>query len=208
MDDFEKIIIYCIIYYNNSRILDNFPFTEKMLADGVKPTASDIWNYRLNKCGATLINTTINNLILTLLPRTTGKFTQKGLIVNKLRYKNKDYTEQYLKGGEVTVAYNPEDVSKVWLIENGKFTPFTLIESRFECKGISEVEFIKEKQRSMVKDIKKENIQAKIDLAKHISIIASSPIQNDTNIKEIRNNRKREQRKIHIDYLIGGAVNE
>lgn len=29
MEEFEKIIIYCIIYYNNQRILENFPYTEK-----------------------------------------------------------------------------------------------------------------------------------------------------------------------------------
>lgn len=176
MEDFEKIIIYCIIYYNNNRIIENFPFTEKMLADDIKPTASNIWNYGLNETGANLIHTDYNTLMQTLLPRTEGTFNRRGLIVNKLRYKNKNYTEQYLKGGAVTVAYNPEDVSKVWLIENGKYIDFNLIESRFEGKGISEVEVIREKQKGIVKDMEKENIQAKIDLVKHINIIASASI--------------------------------
>ncbi len=209
IEDFEKIIVYCIIYYNNSRIIENFPYTEKMLAEGVKLTASNIWNYGLCEMGANLISTDYTTLIQTLLPRTEGTFNRRGLIVNKLRYKNDNYTEQYLKGGTVTVAYNPEDVSKVWLIEKGNYIDFTLIESRFEGKGISEVDTIKEKQRDIVRDMEKENIQAKIDLAKHISIVASaSTNQCDTNIKGIRDNRKREQRKIHIDYIRGSAVNE
>lgn len=131
MADFEKIILRCIVYYNSQRIVENFPYTEKMLADGVKPYASDIWNYGLNQAGANLIPADYNTLVLTLLPRTTGKFSRKGLIVNKLRYKHDGFTERYLNGGTVTAAYNPEDVAEVWLLEKGVYTPFTLIESRF-----------------------------------------------------------------------------
>jgi hypothetical protein len=209
MEEFEKIIIYCILYYNNQRILENFPYTEKMITEGVKPTASSIWNYGVGEIGANLITTNYETLVHTLLPRTIGKFSRKGLIVNKLRYRNEDYTEEYLKGNSVTVAYNPEDVSKVWLIENGKYINFNLIETRFEGKGISEVECIKEEHRNIIKAMEKENIQAKINLAKQISIIASSSINNvDTEIKGIRDNRKREQRKMHIDYIREGVVNE
>ena len=35
-----------------------------------------------------------------------------------------NYTEMYLKGGEVTVAYNPDSVSDVWLIDNGEYVKF------------------------------------------------------------------------------------
>ncbi len=140
MADFEKVILRCIMYYNNHRIIKSFPLTEKMLADRVKPYASDMWNYGLNQVGANLIPADYNTLVLTLLPRTTGKFSRNGLIVNKLRYKQNGYTERYLNGGTVTVAYNPEDVSEIWLIEKGTYTPFMLIENRFNGKCIREVE--------------------------------------------------------------------
>ena len=209
MADFEKIILRCIVYYNSQRIVDNFPFTEKMLADGVKPYASDIWNYGLNQAGANLIPADYNTLILTLLPRTTGKFSRKGLIVNKLRYKHDGFTERYLNGGTVTVAYNPEDVSEIWLIENGIYTLFTLIESRFCGKGTQEVEVMKESQKAAVKATTAANTQAKIDLVKHISVVvASAANQGNTSIKGIRDNRRREQRKTHIDYVKEGAANE
>ena len=207
--DFEKIILRCIVYYNSQRIVDNFPYTEKMLADGVKPYASDIWNYGLNQAGANLIPVDYNTLVLTLLPRTTGKFSRKGLIVNKLRYKHDGFTERYLNGSTVTVAYNSEDVSEVWLIENGIYTPFTLIESRFCGKGTQEVEAIKESQKATVKAATAANTQAKIDLVKHIGIVAASAAnQGNTSIKGIRDNRRREQRKTHIDYVKEGAANE
>ena len=75
-------------------------------------------------------------LIQVLLPRAKGKFTRKGLIVNGLRYRHDAYTEAFLRGGEAVVAYNPEDVTEVWLIEKGSFIRFTLIESRFAGKSL------------------------------------------------------------------------
>ncbi len=209
MADFEKIILRCIVYYNSQRIIENFPYTENMLAAEVKPYASDIWNYGLNQAGANLIPADYNALVLTLFPRITGKFSRKGLVVNKLRYKNDGFTERYLNGGMVTVAYNPDDVSEVWLIEKGVYTPFMLIESRFKGKGIQEVETIKDSQKTAVKAATADNMQAKIDLVKHISIVAASAAnQGNTSIKGIRDNRKREQRKTHIDYIKDGAAIE
>ena len=207
IQDFEKIIIYCILYYNNNRVIENFPFTEKMLTEGVKPTASSIWNYEL-LCGARLIDTNINTLILTLLPRTTGRFIKKGLVVNKLRYKNSNFTEEYLKGGNVTIAYNPENVSMVWLIENGNYIPFELIEERFKDLDICNVKDITQRQKNNIKTINSQDIQARIDLANHIETVTASSFKRElTNIKFKRENRKREQMKLHTDY-IGGVVNE
>ena len=209
MADFEKIILRCIVYYNSQRIVENFPYTENMLADGVKPYASNIWNYGLNQAGANLIPTDYNTLVLTLLPRTTGKFSRKGLVVNKLRYKHDGFKERYLNGGTVTVAYNPEDVAEIWLLEKGVYTPFALIESRFCGKGTQEVEAIKESQKAAVKAATRDNMQAKIDLVKHISIVAASATnQGNTSLKGIRDNRRREQQKTHIDYVKESAAND
>ena len=208
MADFETIILRCIVYYNSQRILENFPYTEKMLAEDIKPHASNIWDYGLQQAGAALIPVDYNTLILTLLPRTTGRFSRKGLAVNKLRYENDKFTERYLNGGTAAVAYNPEDVSEVWMIEDGAYIPFTLIESRFTGKGIQEVEAIKAGQKAAVKAATADNTQARIDLARHIGIIAASAgNQGDTSIQGIRDNRRREQRKTHIDFVREGVGN-
>jgi len=209
MADFEKIILRCIVYYNSQRVNDSFPYTEAMLAEGIEPYSSCIWNYGLTQAGAGVIPVDYPTLILTLLPRTIGKFSRKGLTVNKLRYKNNDYTEKYLTGGNATVAYNPDDVSEVWLVENGSYSPFTLIERRFDGKGTQDVELIKEAHKAAVKAATEANMQARIDLAKHITVVTETAVsQGNTQIKGIRDNRKREQRKTHIDYVKAGANNE
>lgn len=208
MNDFEKIIIRCIIHYNTKIIKENFPYSEKMLSENIKPFSNCIWNYSMKQMGVNLIDIDSNTLILTLLPRTTGKFSRKGLVVNRLHYKNDNYTEQYLSGGTVTVAYNPENVGEVWLIENGTYTPFELIETRFTSKSISEVKELQNKQQTIINENKPITLQAKIDLATHIETISSHSQKGNADIKGIRSNRQRERQKTHIDYVKEGAVNE
>ena len=200
--DFEKIILHCMIYYNSKRIIENFPYTEAMIADKVKPYASCIWEWGKSLIGANLIGVDSRGLMLTLLPRTTGKFGRTGLKVNKLRYHCEGYTEQYLSGGMVTVAYNPEDVTSVWVIENGVYTEFTLIESRFQGKDLVGVQELQTGQRTMTKNEMRNNLQAQIDLAQHIEAIAGSVSgTTDVHMKNVRNTRKKEQMKNHQDYM-------
>lgn len=180
-----------------------------MIAENVKPYANCIWNYEIEQIGANLITTDYDTLVLTLLPRVTGKFTRKGLIVNGLRYKNDNYTEQYLSGGIVTVAYNPENVSDIWLIESGNYIKFSLIESRFQNKDMSGVSDIRAKQQVLESAERTAVLQAKIDLVSHISSITETAIlQGDTSVKGIRQNRQREERRTHIDFVRMGTNNE
>jgi len=197
MRGFEKIILRCIIYYNSQRVVEKFPYTEKMIADDVKPYASAIWNWSKSQMGANLIAVRERDLVLTLLPRTTGKFSRHGLTVNKLRYHCTGFTERYLHGGTVTVAYNPEDVTVVWLLEKGCYTAFELIESRFQGKGLSQVQEMQTNQRSIVKTFERENLQAQIYLAQHIETIAGGVSNgSDVRLKDIRMTRKQEQNNL------------
>ena len=191
MMDFEKVILKCIIHYNTKRILNNFPYSQDMLNQNIKPFANCIWNYNLNSIGTNLIDVSKELLTFTLYPRTKGVFSRYGLKVNKLRYKNNDYTEKYLKKEECTVAYNPNDTSTVWYIENGNYIPFTLIEKQYEGKKLDEIYAMQLNQKEIIASVEHETIQAKIDLAKSIELIADKKITNDTNIKNIIKNKQK-----------------
>ena len=209
MTDFEKIILHCIIYYNSQRIIENFPYTEEMTKAQVKPYASSIWNWGKRQMGANLISVDAKGLVLTLLPRTTGKFSRMGLKVNKLRYHCDGYTERYLSGGTVTVAYNPEDVTFVWVLENSAYTEFTVIETRFEGKDLTTVQELQDSQRTIMKNAARSNLQAQINLAQHIETIADGTgSHTDIRMKNIRSTRKREQSKHHRNYMKGETSHE
>ena len=129
--------------------------------------------------------------------------------MNKLRYHCEGYTEQYLSGGTVTVAYNPEDVTSVWLLEDGEYIEFTIIESRFEGKDLAAVQELQESQRTIARSAVRDNLQAQINLAQHIETIAGNGAgRGDVHMKNIRNTRRREQTKNHRDYMKEGTSHE
>lgn len=204
--EFEKIIVRCVVYYNCERVLKNYPFTHVMLEADVKPYANEIWNYKIKEEENNLIAISSKELILTLLPRTSGKFTRYGLKVNGLKYYADGYTEAFLSGSEATVSYNPDNCGKVWLKErNGEFVEFSLIERRYYNMSLSKVKEIRQQQRKVEKDAMRENYTAKIELLSFLEAISAKPSDN-VKMKEIRKAKKSAKIKSHRD--IGGKLND
>lgn len=187
--EFETILLRCILFYNGSRVLEDFPYTEEMLDMEVRPYSNTIWNFQMEQY-CPLITTDIDSLTKIMLPRTIGTFSREGLKVNSLRYSNLDFKEQFLRGGEVEISYNPYDVSTIYLTEG--MIPFELIESRFAGKSLSTVEKLKERQKELVQREERNSLQAQIDLAEHIKTIRKTKTKSNPDIKNIRENRKRE----------------
>ena len=202
LHEFDAILLRCIIFYNSKRIMKDYPYTEQMIKDKVKPHPSDIWNWGIdNLTGCNLIDVDKSQLLLTLLPRVKGRFSRFGLTVNKLRYHNQDYKEMYLKGGERVVAYNPEDITYVFAIEKGSYIRFALIDKRFEGKSLDTIEELKKEKSQIIKEAAEEKLQAEIDLARDIQIITSRENSGNKSTKDIRKNRQKETRKNHKDII-------
>ena len=208
LEQFEKVLIRCILYYNSQRIIENFPYTADMLENKVAPYANDIFKYGMNLEGVNLVKVDKRQLMLTLLPRTEGKFTRSGLIVNHVRYKNTNYAEKYLSGGNATVAYNPDDSSSVWLVDRGTFVEFTLIENRYKNKSFSEIEVMQTQKKKIVKSEEASNIQAKINLVSHIEAIVANVGRSNGDLEVIPQNYEREKIKAHVHCMKEGALDE
>ncbi len=206
LQEFEKIVVRCIVYYNCERILKNYPYTKEMIDTGVLPYANDIWNYKKNEAGSNLIDVSPRDLVLTLLPRTSAKFTRVGLKVNNLRYYADGFKEQFLAGGECVVAYNPDNCNSVWLVKkDGTFVEFSLIQTRFTDMSFDSVKQIQKKQKELVRDLTEDNYQAKIELMSFIETVSAKE-QVETKIKGVRTARQSAVRKNHKD--IGGVIGE
>lgn len=201
LEQFEKVLIHCILFYNTKRILESFPFTEEMLEENISPYPNVLWN-REKEQGAELVEVSASELVRVLLPRTNGRFKRNGLNVNGLRYKNINYNEQYLQGKDVVVAYNPDDVNTVWLLENGCFVEFKLIESRFKDKELETVKGMKRKQSELCLQEQRKLTQAEIELAEKILTIRNlAGGTENRSIKNIRQARQTEQMKLHKDFV-------
>lgn len=195
LKEFEKILLLCIIRYNTKRIIDlPYEYIEK-----IQPFSNLLWNTCLPNHKNNLISTTKEQLELILLPRTEGTFKRNGLNVNGLRYKNMGYTEKFLTGGKATVAYDPNNVSKVWLIEKGTYIEFDIIESFFEDMDLCSVQSLKMKKndtKRMAEDIA---LQGSIDLSRALENISKSKVPSNPSIENVRENRKIEIIKDEYD---------
>ena len=88
------------------------------------------------------------------------------------------------------------------MLEDGTYTEFTVIESRFEGKDLTAVQELQESQRAITRGAARDNLQAQINLAQHIeAIVGSGAGRGDVHMKNIRSTRKREQAKYHRDYM-------
>ena len=162
LEDFQKVILRCIVHYNSKR---------------VKPFPNELWNFGRTQPGSNLISVDHENLKMTMKPRTFGEFTRKGLKANGLRYKCDGFTERYLKGDSCVISYDPNDVSYVWLVEKGKYTRFELIERRFIHKSLAEVESMQMRAKELASINENQGIQAEIDLSNHITAIGDTAKQ-------------------------------
>ncbi|MFG6328651.1 MAG: hypothetical protein K1W06_04145 [Lachnospiraceae bacterium] len=204
LEEFETILRRCIIHYNSKHILKNFPFTEEMLGMEVKPYSNSIWQYGLkNLRGCNVLkDITKEQIVLTLLPRTTGSFSRFGLKANGLRYFCEGFFERCLKGGKTTVAYDRTDVSCVWMYEAGEYTRFDLIESRYQGKDLEAVLAMKKRQNEIMEQEQQQSIQSEINLASHIQTIKQNAMtETSPDVKNIRETREEERKRRHINHI-------
>ena len=175
MSEFERIVIRCIIYYNCSRVIENYPYSSEMLDANVPPFANKIWNWKLSNQESNLIEVSKKEMCLTLLPRANGKFTRRGLKANGLRYFAEGYKEQFLEGSDVVISYDPENCNKIWIKENdGSFAEFRLIEKRFSNMSLEEIQDIQNKQKQILRNSSRDQYQSKIDLMNFIETVAET----------------------------------
>lgn len=204
--EFEQIILRCIIYHNTQRIFESFPYSDDMLARDIPPHANAIWNNDISDGVYNLVPVSAKELTMVLLPRTKGHFSRHGLSANRLHYYNANYKEHCLRRDSGIVAYNPDDVSVVWLIENGDFVPFELIEIQFSGKTLNDVSRHMAMKKEAIEAAQSDNLQARLDLIARIETISSLASKSgETKIRGVRKNRARERSRIRNG---GSAGNE
>lgn len=95
------------------------------------------------------------------------------------------------------------------MLEDGTYTEFTVIESRYQGKDLTAVQELQDSQRTIARGAVRDNLQAQINLAQHIEAIAGSSVgRGDVRMKNIRSTRRREQTKRHRDYMKEGTSHE
>lgn len=192
LEVFKRIVIKCILYLNNSRII-NLPYKHVGV---IQPFASKYYVFKLQNDGDFSIQIDSKKLELLLLPRTIGKMCKQGLVVNKLRYRRYGYLNECLAGKTIQVAFNRLNVSTVYLIDDDKnFIPFEIVDKFFEGKTLDEADHLIKVRQKYLNSFSEESILARTNLSKEV-IEYSTNNQRGTAITNHKKTKQKEIRRL------------
>lgn len=164
MREFERILLLCIVHCNTKRVI-KLPYERLSLG---RPFANVLWNAGLRENPGNVIEVGEEALRLTLLPRAEGTIGRDGLRVGALRYSKKEQGERHFGGTRCEVAYDPADVGTVWLLDGGRYVPYSVVDKYFEGLGEERAAEAVAERRSIERLAREESEQSRIDLSREI----------------------------------------
>lgn len=175
--EIEVLIVRCILYLNK-HLQQDYPFSPKMLKEmiqtNLQPNALDIFEYGVKTFNVQMKYVSQDLLYKTFLPRKECKYCRKGVKFSgkpPLYYVNFDkyYLNKMLVGKESGIfAYDPENMNCIWLLENGNYIQFDLVQSRYKDLDLYTIEELKEVQAEWTKAYKKTDLECKLKLIEQL----------------------------------------
>lgn len=225
---FTRIIINCVLYYNNQHYLQGFEKNEQMLKSGVDAVPVRLWNWGILNSSGSLRTYPKETIRLALMPRGQGSVTEKGIYFKKLYYTCPEarealWFENARKNGRyaVDISYDPRDMSEVyvWKKDGDGTLPCTLLnwEQRFSGKSEEEAVFEQQKQEILKKKSERAEKEAVINLNRRIDAIVDEAEKmapshagktKTERLADIRDNRKEEKEAIRAEeaFTQGGSA--
>ena len=199
LDDFTKVLIHCIVYMNSARVMDSFEHTREMAVDKVVPIAAKLWAWYENRRQSTLLDVDEQDFYLYSLPRKDAKVVRKGINCQGLWYNCRDMEARGIRVGDsVTVAYDPEKTSAVYVVRKDKYIEVPIAEAEKQYIGISflEYEMFKSEQQKKRAALQKADTEGRIEMMRGLKTIveeAGPAAAEKTTGQRIAENRRREK---------------
>lgn len=174
LDEFTKIMIRCIVYLNSGRTLQNKQPTPEMAKSKVPMIPARLWMWHIIQKNTNLIKADKEEFFMFSLNRTRKTVQRKGIFVNGLWYSQMNMDKKgYKIGTYVTVAYDSNDLSKIWVDKgNNQYEEIPLMGAMETYKGLS-------KQEHMLQQKKQAEIQAEqMEMSRALRLQMMSDIQN------------------------------
>jgi hypothetical protein len=230
LKEYSRILVRCILYYNNKHYLSDYPLTKNMLEEKVPPIPIEIFKWGLQK-GTGLLRAVSPQTIIGVYPIGEGIVTAKGIYFSGLYYssptavKEKWFSTARIKGNwKISVQYNPQNISQIYLRLNRMSYEVCLLIEQYEMyrsARLEEVIDLSRSKRQQEADYHEKELNGQIQLAQEIEeIVKQAKIDakvqsidgnSRKNVKDIRQNRKEEQellRKTSHPELISYAKDE
>jgi hypothetical protein len=207
LDEFTRIIIHNILYFNNS-YMDGYNRDEQMKAEGVKPIPSVLWEWGIINRGGLLKSFPEDIIKLNLMPYDDAKITFKGLEFKKMHYSCADDIESGAyemarKYGSkaVRISYDPRNLRYVYTNEGLSYKKYTLTDTQKAHLYMEEVNFNIEYNNNQKRNNQPQKIASTVKLNLEIDEIVKCASHDakeqdekkKKDIKGIRGNRQVEK---------------
>jgi len=183
LEEFKKIVVLSVLTVN-CRVIDDIGH----LPSDAPNTPNKLWSWMIARGCCNLLQCDANEVYVRGLPRTTGTYTRRGIYFRQLRYYPLT-NAKYTIGCSVTFAYDEEDVSHIYVLEQDKsFTTFRLAESNQRYEGLSrdELAILKTKENVAKKKDDFEKVKHNVNTRKLIqSIIDNATLEKERSDNEV-----------------------
>ena len=194
LEEFTKVVIHCVLYLNSSRMIENVHIPE------TEPTAAALWMWKEQQGKSMMVPIEAEELYLFGLPRKTITLSRKGIHHQGLIYVSADckrLLEQTKASGKFQIAYDPENVSHVYLVDGMEYHTFQLAEAHRQYAGATESEYQMEREqhKGSRREAKRKDTEGRLKMIRDIQEIVGQTecISKDTISQEsIQKNRRRE----------------
>lgn len=219
IDEFTKIVVHILLFYNNEHRVNAYERNQEMIADDVTPIPIELWEWGVAKRMGLLRSFPEDQVRLSLLPSDEATVTEHGI-----RFYSNYYTcqeamaehwfERARQKGKwkVRVSYEPRLMDEIYLHQKGgrtRFVPCAMTDrtADFRGKTLWEIDQIRQEERQERNADQPRERQAQINLnrrVKSVVAIAESDVR-DANAsqpsdrqrkKDMRKNRQAERREI------------
>ena len=123
---FTRIIIKCVLFYNNSHFMEEYRKDPQMRRMGVLPVPRDLWNFGLKYRSGGLMAVPREKVRYTLLPKEEASVTERGIAFHEMFYSCPEaFRENWFSAAriqgrrKITVAYNPASTASVYIMLDG-----------------------------------------------------------------------------------------
>lgn len=119
---FTRLIIKCVLFYNNYWYMESYQKSPLMRSYGVKPIPRELWNYGMQFESGAMKTLSKEEIYRVLLPKETASVTEKGIFYNDLYYtcplaeEQQWFSKARIDGRwTVPITYDPTCVDHIYL---------------------------------------------------------------------------------------------
>jgi hypothetical protein len=173
LDDYIKVIVFFINFYNHNHNMKDYIRSKEMINDNVRPLPIELWNWGIKNHGA-LRNFESKLVDFHLLPIDNATVTPEGIRYKTMLYtcetaiKENWFSKARKKKWKIKFSYDPRNMDLIYLHSSGNstFIPCNLLEhqEKYKSKSIDEIDQLIDYEKNSNDDFKHEKLENQLNL--------------------------------------------